>query len=157
MSARLTRSRICSTYAVRNAWTVARRYRATRSLETSAIPDNGSTNTARHTSHVTIFGFPPNCPSISLLLHDRSFFIAQDVHFELRLGEGHATTMCPQAESPRIAIHGGRCVWPFAPLPQVAVFPTHKSLSRAKYPWLTIRFFRTVRPVRERSNFLDRP
>src|SRR5215831_5369049 len=93
MSARLTRSRICSTYAVRNAWTVARRYRATRSLETSAIPDNGSTNTARHTSHVTIFGFPPNCPSISLLLHDRSFFIAQDVHFELRLGEGHATTM----------------------------------------------------------------
>src|SRR5215469_8762559 len=156
MSARLTRSRICSTYAVRNAWTVARRYRATRSLETSAIPDNGSTNTARHTSHVTIFDFPPNCPSISLLLHDTSFFIAQDVHLERQLGEGHATTI-PTGGEPSDRYPWRTVCLAICPHPQAAVFPTRKSLSRAKDLWLTIPFFRAVRPVRERSNLLDRP
>src|SRR5215831_10607565 len=117
MSARLTRSRICSTYAVRNARTVARRYRATRSLETSAIPDNGSTNTARHTSHVTIFGFPPNCPSIALLLHNTSFFIAQEVHLELRLGRGSRDNDAHRRGARGSVSLGGRCVPPFAPPP----------------------------------------
>src|SRR5215831_10541023 len=63
------------------------------------------------------------------------------MQLELRLGEGHATTMPRGGRSVRSVWTKDNVFGLFPPFPKAAVFPNRESLSRAEYPWLKIRFF----------------